>query len=92
MDSILFHYVKSAETVALTKTLKNVVTNNNDESTPLSDNQLIDYMKSVWPVEHKDVGDYAQGLPPVAKSDTWDDLLFVMRNIAQGARDSSCFV
>ena len=66
MDSILFHYVESAETVALTKTLKNVVTNNNDESTPLSDNQLIDYMKSVWPVEHTDVGGYAQGLPPVA--------------------------
>jgi len=88
-DTISFHYVESAETLALTSTLKKIATTTKDSS--ISDDDLKQYMISIWPKEHKDVGGYAHRLPHVKKAGFWDDFLFVTRNIAPGVDDAPCF-
>lgn len=92
-DTISFHYVESAETLALTSTLRKIAMTKDSSIAvnPLSDDYLKDYMISLWPKEHKDVGGYAHRLPHKNAIDGWDNLLFVTRNIALGVDDAPCF-
>jgi len=92
-DTISFHYVESAETLALTSTLRKIAMTKDSSISvnPLSDDYLKDYMISLWPKEHKDVGGYAHRLPHKNAIDGWDNLLFVTRNIALGVDDAPCF-
>ena len=90
LDTISFHYVESAETVALTETLKKIMVNN--KSASLTDDDLKIFMQNIWPKNAREIGGYAQGLPPVTQSSTWNDLLFVVKNIAQGVVDTPCLI
>ncbi len=72
-----FHYVEFAETTALWATLQEVQRNPR-----IDDDALQKYMIAAWPQDKKDVGGYAQHLPPEKKKEVWKDLLQVVRNIA----------
>jgi hypothetical protein len=48
----------------------------------ISDDELQQFMIANWPHEKKDIGGYSHNLPPLSKKDVWDDLLFVVKNIA----------
>jgi hypothetical protein len=77
-NTVSFHYVEHAETRALWATLEAIRRN-----PEIKDEMLQQFMISHWPQEKKDVGGYAQHLPPLEKKDTWSDLLHVVRNIAK---------
>lgn len=76
-DTVSFHYVEYAETRALWATLQ-MVRSNPD----VDDEMLQQYMITHFPQDKKDIGAYAYHLPAVEESDTWFDLLKVVRNIA----------
>lgn len=80
-----FHYVEWAETLALWDTLAEIGGVNGIE-----DKELQKFMIENWPKEKKDVGGYAQHLPPVSKQDVWNDLLYIVKSIAPTNKDSFC--
>ena len=87
-----FHYVESAETVALARTLLTITTRealSSSSAKKLSNDELRDYMQSIWP-KGKDVGGYSRELPSTKMIDVWDSVLFVVRNIAQGIKETPC--
>lgn len=56
----------------------------------ITDEDLKSYMMSVWPTEKKDIGGYSHNLPPLSKKEVWDDLLYVIKNIAPSSPFQGC--
>ena len=82
-----FHYVEWAETLALWGTLAEILKRGING---IEDKELQKYMIDHWPKEKKDVGGYAQHLPPVSKQDVWNDLLYIVKSIAPTNEDGFC--
>jgi hypothetical protein len=79
-NTISFHYVEYAETLALHATFQHI--RELGGSSNISDGELQKFLLLHWPTSKKDIGGYSHNLPPLSKKDIWDDLLFVIKNIA----------
>jgi len=82
-----FHYVEWAETLALWDTLAEI---QRRSVNGIEDKEVQKFMIDNWPKEKKDVGGYAQHLPPVSKQDVWNDLLYIVKSIAPTNDDIFC--
>mmetsp|Transcript_22637 Transcript_22637/g.33844 ORF Transcript_22637/g.33844 Transcript_22637/m.33844 type:complete len:561 (+) Transcript_22637:53-1735(+) len=87
-QTISFHYVEFAETMALHATLQKIL--NVGGPSNISNDELQKFMLSVWPTEKRDIGGYSHNLPPLGKEDIWDDLLHVVKSIAPTVPFTGC--
>mmetsp|Transcript_9297 Transcript_9297/g.17510 ORF Transcript_9297/g.17510 Transcript_9297/m.17510 type:complete len:335 (+) Transcript_9297:6283-7287(+) len=85
-DTVSFHYVEWAETLALWDILMYVMQNKKKRVVEGGDamtmEELQQLMLEKWPTEKKDIGGYSHHLPPLFKKDIWEDLLRVVIAIA----------
>ena len=87
-DTISFHYVEFAETIALYKTFQKII--DVGGSANISNDDLQKFLIDTWPSDKKDIGGYSHNLPPLSKKDIWDDLLYVIKNIAPRSTFNTC--
>ena len=91
-QTITFHYVEWAETLALHKTIQYILqhNNNNNNKQPISNDELQSFVIQHWPTNKKDIGGYSHNLPPLSRKDVWDDLLFVLKHITPKTSFEPC--
>mmetsp|Transcript_20965 Transcript_20965/g.23799 ORF Transcript_20965/g.23799 Transcript_20965/m.23799 type:complete len:488 (-) Transcript_20965:76-1539(-) len=87
-NTISFHYVEFAETVALHVTLQKILEVGGPSN--ISDEELKEFIETHWPTDKKDIGGYSHNLPPQSKKTVWDDILYVVKNIAPSTPLSQC--
>jgi hypothetical protein len=79
-QTISFHYVEFAETIALHATFQKIL--DVGGASKITNDELQKFMISNWPKDKKDIGGYSHHLPPLGKKDVWENLLYVVKNIA----------
>ena len=89
-NTISFHYVEFAETLALHSTFQKI--RNAGGIDAISDDELKQHIMNIWPNQKKLVGGYSHNLPPdtYSKKDLWSDLLYVVKLIAPKSSDMQC--
>lgn len=96
-ETASFHYVEWAETLALWDILmqvqqwKNASTGANGIKSKriMTKDELKQLILDKWPKDKKDIGGYSHNLPPLTRTDVWDDLLSVVMAIAPNP-DEGC--